>query len=79
MPAGASQALQQVKAAVQQQMAEQNQAMLLAGISQNCLAACDSDGRRRIEKKCVETCAARYVDAWNHVSKSLVNVQSQMG
>lgn len=79
MPAGAQQALGQVKAALKQQMDQQNQAALIGAIGSNCLEACDPDGRRKIDKKCIETCAARYIDAWNVISKSLVNVNSQMG
>jgi hypothetical protein len=79
MPSGVAGAMSQVKAALKQQMDAANQEALMIGIQSNCLKACDPDGRRKVEKKCIENCAARYIDAWNVVSKSLVNVNSQMG
>ncbi|CBY19095.1 unnamed protein product [Oikopleura dioica] len=76
MPGNISQAMGMVKQQLKQQLAQAHQQALMEAINKNCLDACDPDGSSRLQTKCVETCAARYIDAWNHVSKSVRNAQS---
>ena len=71
-----SKAMGMVKQQLKQQLAQAHQQALMEAINKNCLDACDPDGSSRLQTKCVETCAARYIDAWNYVSKSVRNAQS---
>merc|ERR1712142_25103 len=64
-------AMKQVKVMLKQQLDQQHYASLMAGIQMNCMKACDNNGRSTLDKKCIETCAERYQDAWNIVAKAV--------
>merc|ERR1712131_351097 len=64
-------AMKQVKAMLKQQLDQQHYAALMAGIQMNCMKACDNNARSTLDKKCIETCAERYQDAWNIVAKAV--------